>query len=378
MLRKEIALKLLFLTNLLSPYRVEWLNGLTDGNEIDAFFLAADEKTREQEWLSSRKPCFHTEQLIQRGKLLKSAPDEFYRRIIENGYDIYIVDGYSSPIKLKTIKTLLKHQKNVFINIDGIDVWREKSASDIVKDSIKKRVFRSGAYFLCGSKIAAKTVIEGGADKSRVFVHPFTSLHQGDLITFAEKQSLRREYKQKLNKADQKIALAVGRFIPLKQYDRLIGAWENMPGDCYLYIIGGGEERANYEALIRSKKIANIELIDFIHPEKLREYFCAADLFVHTSSTETWGLVLNEAMAAGCPVIATDHCVGGVELIDDGKNGYLIKAGDVADLHEKMQKILTDDALRDQMAQNAIDTIAPYTYENLAATHLKIFRQIMR
>lgn len=373
-----IPLKLFFLTNLLSPYRVEWLNSLTPDNEIDAFYLTADEKTRTGEWLASRTPQFRTEQVTRGSGRFRAVSKEFEQFLKNSDYDIYLIDGYSSRVKLKTIRLLKKRHKTICINIDGIDVWRTRSAADILKDRIKRYVFRSGAYFLCGSRIAAQTVVDGGADRDRVFVHPFTSLHREDIISCEDKRLLQPQYKQKLNKENKKIALAVGRFIPLKRYDCLIKAWKDMPDDCFLYLIGGGEERENYENLIRSLDVRNIELIDFLAPEKLNDYFIAADLFVHPSETETWGLVINEAMAKGCPVIATDRCVAGVELIRDGEEGFLTEVGGADALHEKMLRILGDDALRADMAKKAIDRIAPYTYENLAATHMKIFQQISR
>ena len=367
-------MKILYLTVLLSPYRVEWMNALLIDNDVVAYYISSEEKTRERDWLNSQKPSFPTKR-VPRSKLFKELPAKsFLTEVLFGNFDIYIIDGYSSLIKLKTMNKLLKEHKKVFINIDGIDIWRKRSKADIIKDFVKRRVFRSGAYFLCGSKIAQKTLIEGGAEEDKVFVHPFTSLHKEDIILPNQKCALQKEYKEKLNLSGKKAALAVGRFIPLKKYDVLIKAWQDMPNDCVLYIIGGGEERDNYERLIKESGVKNIVLIDFLLPQKLSEYFCAADIFVHPSSTETWGLVINEAMAKGCPVIATDHCVAARELIKDGENGFLTKVGDVAQLRQKMCDVLFDDPLREKMMRNAVKTIEPYTYENLAETHLRIFR----
>ena len=368
-------MRIFYLTELLSPYRIEWMNLLSRDNEVTAYYISDREETREQEWLSYIKPQFATRR-VTRGSVIRQLPSRDYmKRLKEESYDVYVIDGYSSPIKLKTIRFMLKRKKWVYINIDGIDVWRPKSASDIVKNRIKRYVFRSGASFLCGSRIAAQTVIEGGADAGKVHVHPFTSLHDGDILTCEQKRELQKAAKQKLGQEDKRIALAVGRFIPLKQYDRLIEAWKGMPGDCFLYIIGGGEERSDYERLIQEQQVQNIALLDFMLPEKLADYFRAADVFVHPSRTETWGLVINEAMANACPVISTDHCVAAVELIADGAEGYVIPASGLDGLHEKMRLILTDDKLRGAMSAAAIARIRSYTYENLAETHLEIFSE---
>ena len=370
-------MKIFYLTGLLSPYRIEWMNALSEENDIFAYYISSDEKTREKDWLDSRKPCFPTKR-VTRSKLLRALPAKsFLSEALSGGFDIYIIDGYSSRIKLKTINKLLKGHKKVCINIDGIDIWREKTEADIIKDAVKRRVFRSGAYFICGSMIAQKAVIKGGAAEDKVFVHPFTSLHKEDIILPNQKSTLQKEYKEKLNLSGKKVALAVGRFIPLKKYDILIKAWKDMPDDCILYIIGGGEEKENYERLIKESGVKNIALMDFILPEKLSEYYCAADLFVHPSSTETWGLVINEAMAKGCPVIATDRCVAATELIQDGENGFLVKVGDTDQLHQRICEVLLNDQLKKKMMNNAVKTIEPFTYENLADTHRRIFRDVI-
>ena len=104
----------------------------------------------------------------------------------------------------------------------------------------------------------------------------------------------------------------------------------------------------------------------------------SADVFLHTSSTEVWGLVFNEAMSKGCPIIATNHCVGAMELVADGENGYLIDVGNVEDLKVKMFKIISDDKLRQSMMKKSIVRISEYTYENLAKTHMDIFEKSLQ
>ena len=136
--------------------------------------------------------------------------------------------------------------------------------------------------------------------------------------------------------------------------------------------------KETYEKLIGESGSRNIRLLDFMLPDKLNEYFCAADLFVHPSSTETWGLVINEAMAKGCPVIATDRCVGAAELIRNGKEGFLTAVGDESDLRDKMLTVLDDESLHGEMSANAIERIRPYTYERLADTHEKLLEKLRK
>lgn len=371
-------MKICFITNYLAPYRIEWMNMLGRGAEVSAFYEFADEKTRTAEWLKSKQPMFFAEQVGKSPVTKKTASRKFINELLNGGYDIFIIDGYSSPIKLQLIHKLLKAKKKVFINIDGVDIWKQKTSADIIKDKIKKRVFRSGAYFLCGSELAAKMITDCSVSGDRVFVHNFTTLYEKDMISFEQKKKMQSEAKKSLGCGGKKVVLAVGRFLKLKRYDVLIRAWKDMPDDCRLFLIGGGEEHMEYLQLTEELNVKNIEILDFVLPEKLIDYYLAADLFVHPSSTEVWGLVINEAMAKGCPVIATNHCVGAVELIRDGVEGYLTEVGNSEELHQKMLTVLSDGRLRDKMIKNAAERIRQYTYENLAKTHLEIFNNALK
>ena len=108
--------------------------------------------------------------------------------------------------------------------------------------------------------------------------------------------------------------------------------------------------------------------------EELKCYYQAADLFVFPTREDIWGLVVNEAMANGLPVITTDKCVAGLELIRDGENGYIVPVENVDILAGKITVLLQNDSLRKIMAQKSLEYIKRYTIENMAVAHLKIIR----
>ena len=115
-------MKIFFLTELLSPYRIEWMNMLSEENSVTAYYLSSAEQTRDDRWLADKKPHFETKPVKRSALSGRLASREFLSKVNSGGFDIYIIDGYSSPIKLKVIKALLRQNRKVFINIDGIDV----------------------------------------------------------------------------------------------------------------------------------------------------------------------------------------------------------------------------------------------------------------
>ena len=81
-------------------------------------------------------------------------------------------------------------------------------------------------------------------------------------------------------------------------------------------------------------------------------------------------------MASGLPVLVSDHCTGGLELIEDGKNGYKIPMGDEKALCDKARELLEDPEKRAAMAKEALATIQFYTMENMAKCQLAALETI--
>lgn len=106
--------------------------------------------------------------------------------------------------------------------------------------------------------------------------------------------------------------------------------------------------------------------------DELFEYYKAADLFVLPTREDVWGLVINEAMACGLPVITTEKCGSGAELIEEGRNGYIVPVEDVDALAMSMKKILESNSLEEKGIES-LRIIEKYTFQTMAKTHYDIF-----
>jgi 1,2-diacylglycerol 3-alpha-glucosyltransferase len=124
--------------------------------------------------------------------------------------------------------------------------------------------------------------------------------------------------------------LASNRFIPKKNLLRLLDAYAAFregrgadPADWPLVLLGDGELRGEIEAKIAALGLrSHVHLPGFLQLDALVRYYGVAGAFVHASTTEQWGLVINEAMAAGLPVAASRRCGSTQYLIDDGVTGF--------------------------------------------------------
>ena len=148
------------------------------------------------------------------------------------------------------------------------------------------------------------------------------------------------------------LLIYVGRLSAEKQIERIKPVLDNIPGAC-LALVGDGPYRGQLEKIFENTKT---NFIGYLSGEELASAYASGDIFLFPSSTETLGLVLLEAMAAGCPVIGANK--GGIpDIINDGINGCLYdpdeKDNGERSLIEATKKILADKNKKEAMRKEA-------------------------
>jgi glycosyltransferase involved in cell wall biosynthesis len=144
------------------------------------------------------------------------------------------------------------------------------------------------------------------------------------------------------------LLLYVGRVSAEKQIDEIRPVLEAIP-DARLAIVGDGPHR---EAMETHFAETNTHFVGYLHGLELAAAFASSDAFIFPSRTETLGLVLLEAMAAGCPVVAARS--GGIpDIVTDGVNGYLFDPADARGAVVATQKLLAATEERELLRQNA-------------------------
>jgi glycosyltransferase involved in cell wall biosynthesis len=213
-------------------------------------------------------------------------------------------------------------------------------------------------------------LVHYGAAREKCIKYPFSSLDAEDIlpapVSPEEKQNLRRE----LGMECDNMILSIGQFIPRKGFDILLRSAAKLKGKADIFIVGG-EPTEEYLKLRSDLGLTNVHFVGFMKKEKLAEVYRAADLFVLPTREDIWGLVVGEAMAYGLPVITTDRCVAGLELVEEGVSGYIVPVEDVEQLAEKMDAVLSGPM--EAMGAAALERIRPYTIENMARGHAKVF-----
>jgi glycosyltransferase involved in cell wall biosynthesis len=166
--------------------------------------------------------------------------------------------------------------------------------------------------------------------------------------------------------------LACSRFTPKKNLIRLLDAYAryrrlHAVGAWSLVVVGDGEQRAELTSICEQLRLTGHVLLPGAKPyAELPTYYGLADAFVHASTTEQWGLVVNEAMASGLPVLVSNRCGCSPDLVEEGRNGFLFDPYDPAGIASAMYGMAAERADRASMGQAGQDIIARWSPENFA------------
>lgn len=366
-------MKVLFLTNGPAPYRVDFFNEI--GKLCDLTVIFERQEASNREWIFNINQVNKFKAVFLKG--FKTSADTAFcisvkQYLKKNVYDAIIVGGYSTPTGLFAIK-YLRYKKIPFIlNADGGFIRNENK----LKYLIKKHFIKRAKYYLSSGKITNQFFEYYGVSSHEIYEYPFSSLHESDILDKSLSYSEKTDLKKELNINEDKTILAVGQFIYRKGFDVLLEACNKLSKEYGIYIVGG-EPNQEHILLKEKYKLDNVHFIGFKNKDELRMYYMASDLFVLPTREDVWGLVINEAMACGLPIITTDKCIAGLELIKDFENGFIVPVERADILAERIEVVLSDKRMATMMAAASLEKIRPYTIENMASQHFNIFRNIM-
>ncbi|MFH1521274.1 MAG: glycosyltransferase [Candidatus Micrarchaeota archaeon] len=169
------------------------------------------------------------------------------------------------------------------------------------------------------------------------------------------------------------VILYAGRISFEKRLEILLEAFKKIEKkDRYLVIAGSGPYLEKYKEIATAFKIKNILFTGLINDKEFREMYSAADIFATPSDTETFGLTIIEAMAAGLPVVAVSK-LGPKELVNNGKDGYTVDAGNVNVFSEKLRILVTNDKIRKMMGKHALKQASKFSLEQAVKKTLRIY-----
>jgi len=259
--------------------------------------------------------------------------------------DIDIIHGhYLYPAGAAAVDVGKKHNIKTYVTAHGSDMFELYKSHPLIRPIIKKVIKNADGVFAVSNALKQeiiKTGIEGISDKVKL------SWNSVDIDKFSPE--VNNSFKKEHNLEDKPIVLFVGNLIKRKNVDSLLEAKKIAKTDYYLVIVGDGPL---YKQLTKKVNDENIPDVLFTGSRNdVENIIPSCDVLILPPFSESFGLVLIEALACGKPVIGSD--VGGiVEIITDDV-GLLIDPNNINSISGAIDKMIGDEDFRNALSLNA-------------------------
>lgn len=360
-------MKVLWLTNIPSPYRVKFFNALGKHCDLTVLFENRTSSERDASWGDINTENFHA--VFLKGKRIGVA-EAFCPSVIRyltKPYDRIVITNYSDPTGMLAVAFMKARRIRYEIEGDGAFPGTGKG----IKEWLKKFLLSGASRYFSTAKLHDSYYRMYGAAEDQIVRYPFTSVREADILAEPMSGEQKKSIRKTLQIEEKYMVLAVGQFIHRKGYDVLLKAAADLPGDFGVYIIGG-QAADEYIGMVQELGLNNIHFSGFKKPEELSRYYEAADVFVHPTREDIWGLVVNEAMAKALPVVTTDRCIAGLEMVEDGVSGRIVPVEDEKALSTAITQCTFAGR---EMSAAALKKAREYTTERMALCHVEAWER---
>jgi glycosyltransferase involved in cell wall biosynthesis len=300
--------------------------------------------------------------------------------ILCNRFDVLLVHGYNSTTNLLAILVARMIGTKVLLRGDTRVQAYHKDAN--LKALFKRALFKCCNGFVTIGTLNRAYYAQHGVPPDRLFFAPFCVHNDQFAVSPEVRGQYRREMRAALDLAsDSVIILFASKLIKRKRADELIRALAALTEEfptAYLVIAGSGDEEGNLRRLADSAGVRRIRFVGFQNQTQLPALYAASDLFVLPADSEPWGLVVNEVMAAGVPVIVSSEVGAAPDLVEGKGTGIVYTCGDVVALSQAMRSLLGQPALREQMAAKAVKLIRRWDTSECVAGILNAATSVVR
>lgn len=376
--------RLVILTEIISPYRIPLFNCLAQepGIDLHVLFLSESDPGLRQwkvykedikfsyEVLPSRRMRLGSYNVVLNGRVVHSLRQVSPQAILCGGYN-YVASW----------------QALLWARAQGVPfvLWSESNRYDArpgraLIEMLKAEFLRNCDGFLVPGQAAHDYLRLLKIREDGIFVAPNAVDNDlfGALALAARKDAC--AMRRKLDLPDRYF-LFVGRLVEEKGVFELLRAYAGLDfrlrSEVGLVFVGDGPCRARLQDEAKNLAGEAIKFAGFVHREQLPAYYALAETFVLPTYTDTWGLVVNEAMACGLPVIVSRVAGCVADLIREGWNGLIVEPRDISSVRSAMEILATQKDLCANMGVHAARRIAVFSPRAWSAAVADAIRTIL-
>lgn len=352
-------MKLALLFDHFGPYHLARLHGVAEREELNVTGVEFYSRSRDYAWTSSDAGRLPIEKLCKAGEGVKTEFHVALWALLDRQKpEVVAIPGWASREALVALNWCLRQGVPTIL-------MSESCAHDEVrvgwKEWVKRRIIGCHSAALAGGTLHARYLKLLGMGEDQISL----GYDAVDNAWFAEQSARLRS---SLASSREPCFLASARFIPKKNISRLLSAYAAYRQACgdtkpwRLVLLGDGELRVEVEKQVHELGLEPfVSMPGFLQYEELPGYYARASAFIHASTTEQWGLVVNEAMASGLPVLVSNRCGCAEDLVEEGINGFTFDPEDVQGMTAVMGRMasLPEEKLR-QMGRESERIIAEW------------------
>ncbi|MFH1132314.1 MAG: glycosyltransferase family 4 protein [Pseudomonadota bacterium] len=285
-------------------------------------------------------------------------------KLDEGDFDALLMVGKEYVYYLQAFHTA-RRQKIPVLFMGDTPPQKKHLIESVLAFAHRRAFYKRVAAFLIGGKDQYHYYSSYGIQRERMFWAPCCV----DNDYFQSQANKHLPNKDAIRKklgfpSTTKIIAFSGRFARIKRPMDLLHAFEQIAskGDFGLLFVGDGELKASCELFAKNARQKNTRFVGFKNMSELGEIYAAADCLVLPSEHgETWGLVLNEVMNFGLPVVASDQVGAAQDLILPDENGYIYPMGDIDALAHSILRVFEDD--QKAMGARSKEIVSEYSVE---------------
>ncbi len=342
-------INIVLITNIPAPYRENLHELIADQFQDNYTVIYCSELEADREWKikhGNYKRIF----LSKYNKTPRHHNTKIWNELKNINPDVVITDGFY-PTMLYGFTWCITNKKQHLVFTDG--TLRSENRLSIVHKLVRKVVFSRTKAFI-GVSEGSKELYKSYDIESEKFFRSYLCVDNSQFLQTPLKD---KEYELMFS----------ARFIALKlpfffiEVARLV---KERLGYCRVLILGSGTLKDEMFSKLDEYGI-EYHYPGFVETDKLPFYYAKSKLFLFPTQNDTWGVVVNEAMAAGLPVITCEDAGVAHDLVVHGQNGYVLPIEEEI-WAEKAVEILQDSQLYEQLSSNACNHVQQYNFKNAA------------
>jgi len=366
--------RLVLITEIIAPYRIPVFNVLAARDDIDlhVIFLSETDSSLRQ-WLVYKDEIRFSYEVLP----------AFRRRL--GKYNLLINRGLGSALKRARPQAILCGGYSYLASWQALRwaskahvpflLWLESTAADRrrrspVIEALKRRFVARCQAFVVPGKASRAYLQQFAVPDTFIFEAP-NAVDNAFFMEHAEQARADHDALRAKLGLPARYFLYTGRLVSAKGVFELLDAYAKL-GPALRSVVGlvlVGDGPARSELTERAARIqpGEIQLTGFVQKDGLASFYAFADALVFPTHSDTWGFVVNEAMACGLPVVVADVAGCVADLVEDGWNGKIVPVKDPAHLASAMEYLAMRDDLRSEMGRRSAQRVAGYSPNACAA-----------